>query len=78
MKKLVLELDDLNVQSFATTGGARGPRGTVRAHETETCVEQHCTDVCSLVLTCASCEGTCDQACQGDDTVDENRRIILY
>ena len=78
MKKLVLELDDLNVQSFATTGGARGPRGTVRAHETGTYDEQGGTDACSLVLTCNSCEGTCDQACQGDDTVDENRRIILY
>jgi hypothetical protein len=77
MKKLALKLDDLNVQSFHPTPPARDGRGTVQAHESGTYDEQGCTDACSLVLTCYSCE-TCEDACAPADTVDPNRRIIVY
>jgi hypothetical protein len=77
MKKLALKIDDLNVQSFATTSAARDERGTVHGHETETYDEQGCTDACSLVLTCYSCE-TCEEACDPANMVDPNRRIIVY
>jgi hypothetical protein len=80
MKKLALQLDDLDVQSFATTPPARDERCTVRGHESETYDEQACTDACSLVATCYTCD-TCDQACDPvytGDTADPGRRIILY
>ena len=76
MRKLALKLDALNVQSFHTLPAARGA-GTVRGHQEFATDEQACTDACSLVLTCYSC-GTCDAACDGGDTVDVPRRIILY
>jgi hypothetical protein len=80
MQKLALNLDDLRVQSFDTMPAARGGRGTVRAHESETYDELACSDACSLVATCYTCD-TCDQACAPvytDDTADPGRRIILY
>lgn len=78
MRKLALKLDELRVQSFATTPEAAAARGTVRGHETET--EQHaCSDACSLVLTCNSCEETCGAECDPTTTYDDpGRRIILY
>jgi len=36
MEKKNLTLSDLEVQSFATSGGATGERGTVRAHDAPT------------------------------------------
>jgi len=36
MEKKHLTLDELEVQSFATTGAAAGERGTVRAHDAPT------------------------------------------
>lgn len=33
MRKLKLEVDTLNVQSFAVTGGRRPPFGTVHGHQ---------------------------------------------
>jgi hypothetical protein len=36
MEKVRLTLDELHVQSFATTGDAAGQRGTVRGHDVPT------------------------------------------
>lgn len=59
MNKLVLKIDDLRVESFATDGARDVPRGTVRAHVEGgsdgsdpisvhvtyvTCVEEGCGD----------------------------------
>jgi hypothetical protein len=77
MQKLALNVDDLNVQSFETVPAAPARRGTVRGHETETHDEQGCTDACSLVLTCYTCE-TCDEACDPSEGPDTQRRIIVY
>lgn len=61
MKKLTLELQDLRVESFATTSPGKA-RGTVFGEQ--------CT--CNTVCTCpgcatcdVSCNGTCDAACPG-------------
>jgi len=77
MQKLALKLDELSVQSFDTMPAARDARGTVLGHQETTYDEQACTDACSLVPTCYSCD-TCDAACDPGDTVDVPRRIILY
>lgn len=77
MKKLALDLDDLDVQSFATTLTLEEIRCTVRGHLMEASRdEQACTDACSLVYTCATCE-SCDDAC-GPTDADPGRRIIVY
>lgn len=36
MNKTRLTVEDLQIQSFATTSAAGGPRGTVRAHDAPT------------------------------------------
>ena len=53
MKKLKLNLDDLKVESFATTSEATGlPKGTVRGYDP--CTEQiSCDDVTCGSITCA-------------------------
>jgi hypothetical protein len=74
MKKLTLDLEDLDVQSFATTCTGKELRCTVRGHLMEaTYDEQACTDACSLAYTCESCDEACDP---GD--ADAGRRIIVY
>jgi hypothetical protein len=79
MRKLALNMDDLDVQSFDTTPTLHDLRCTVRAHQMESYDELACSDACTLVLTCYSCE-TCEDACapQGTDTADPGRRIIVY
>jgi hypothetical protein len=75
MKKLALTLDDLNVQSFATTGAARGLRGTVRGHLDAASRDDFCSEAETQIYSCY----TCDDACQPDDGgVEQQRRIILY
>jgi hypothetical protein len=60
MRKLKLDLEDLSVESFATTPEARHEGGTVFGQQC-TCYTQ-CT--CPGCPTCdASCNGTCDQTC---------------
>ena len=77
MKKLVLDIDHLDVQSFSTTPTLKELRCTVRGHLMEaTYDEQACTAACSLHLTCAACE-TGDDACDPGGT-DAGRRIIVY
>jgi ferredoxin len=78
MQKLALKVEHLRVQSFDTMPAVHARRGTVRGHQDASYDELACTDVCSLVNTCASCD-TCEPACPPPaDTVDPGRRIILY
>lgn len=76
MQKLVLNPDDLKVQSFETTPAPDDRRGTVRGHMDDDDGGDgggdH-TDVCSAVYSCADWE-TCNAACN----VEQQRRIILY
>jgi hypothetical protein len=74
MKKLALNIDELNVQSFETT---RIPRelGTVRGHMDDDNGGDgggDYSDVCSAAYSCADWE-TCNAGC-----VEQQRRIILY
>ena len=62
MNKLKLDLDDLAVESFATTPEPHREGGTVFGQQC-TCYTQ-CT--CPGCPTCdASCNGTCDASCNG-------------
>ena len=61
MKKLKLQLDDLLVDTFYTSGGQK-EKGTVFGEQC-TCYTQ-CT--CPGCPTCnASCNGTCNASCNG-------------
>jgi hypothetical protein len=61
MKKLKLDLEDLSVESFATTPDPRRDGGTVFGQQC-TCYTQ-CT--CPGCPTCdASCNGTCGGTCE--------------
>lgn len=63
MEKLRLTLDDLQVQSFLTTGQEVGQRATVRAHDA-TVYEPECASV-ELGLTCDdTCGDTCPDTCR--------------
>lgn len=83
MKKLSLRLDHLGVQPFHTTPALRDLRCTVRAHQ-ESWDELACSAGCTLAQTCYSCESCADPCVPPppftttDDTVDPNRRVILY
>jgi hypothetical protein len=79
MKKLTLQLDDLDVQSFDTTSAAHALRGTVPAHLGAASNDDFCSDACgSQIYSCYTCD-TCDEACEPDDDgPDQQRRIILY
>ncbi len=66
MKKLKLDLEDLSVESFATTPEPRAEGGTVFGQQC-TCYTQ-CT--CPGCPTCdascnGTCGGTCDASCNG-------------
>ncbi len=75
MKKLVLSLDALAVQSLETSPAADGDRGTVlglqEGDESAACP--------SRIYSCVGCD-TYDDACAGGDTDAPalNRRIIVY
>jgi hypothetical protein len=82
MRKLSLDLDHLQVQSFDTMPAAPGARGAVLARQGETYDEIACAGpTCAPCATCESCD-TCDACtqtiCDPTDTADPNRRIILY
>ncbi|HEX6372208.1 MAG TPA: hypothetical protein VF006_25040 [Longimicrobium sp.] len=67
MEKVRLSLDELQVQSFATTGAAGDRRGTVRANDSTGPVD--CPTADPLWDTCwescwGSC-GSCHQSCEG-------------
>ena len=76
MKKLALKLDDLNVQSFATTSAMQELRCTVRGYLDDASHDE-CSDACgSYIYTCDACEETGDGGTGGDH--EQQRRIILY
>lgn len=73
MNKLRLELDDLHVDTFATSGAARGEGGTVRGYNVtrgpsydEPCIPDY-TDTCppTQYYTCATACGSCYNSCYG-------------
>jgi len=74
MEKTRLTVDDLEVQSFSTTDGATGSRGTVRGHDVRTDQVECPTgnvnwDTCWN--TCAGCGGggisdDCTAICESD------------
>ena len=74
MKKLALKLDDLNVQSFATTDDDRDVRGTVRGHLDDASRDDFCSEAETQIYSCYSC----DPACEPDEGPEQQRRIILY
>ena len=76
MKKLALNLDDLDVQSFDTTCDSRELRCTVRGYMDDDNGGDgggDYSDVCSAAYSCADWE-TCNAVCG----VEQQRRIILY
>lgn len=76
MKKLALNIDELNVQSFEITRVPREPRCTVRGYMDDDNGGDgggDYGDVCSAVHGCADRE-TCNAGCN----VEQQRRIILY
>ena len=65
MEKIRLSLDELTVQSFATTAGARAERGTVRGHDLPT-DQVECPTADPNWNTCwATCGDTCGDSCGG-------------
>jgi hypothetical protein len=65
MEKMRLNFDELQVQSFATSG-ADARRGTVRAHDAPT-DQVECPTVDPVWDSCwASCGGSCDCGGSGD------------
>ncbi|HEU0012485.1 MAG TPA: hypothetical protein VFQ45_02315 [Longimicrobium sp.] len=60
MRKLKLDLDELEVQSFDTTTDPGAPRGTVHGAETD---EETCEKSCWW--------GTCELHCSGGGTCNE-------
>jgi hypothetical protein len=69
-KKMMLDLDELVVESFATSG-RRAARGTVHGNAISdtTCFQDFCTCPTGSGITCeVSCDGTCDAACPGTNT----------
>jgi hypothetical protein len=76
MKKLALNIDELEVHSFETTDAPRELRCTVRGYMDDDNGGDgggDYSDVCSDVYSCAGWE-TCNAAC----SVEQQRRIILY
>lgn len=64
MEKVRLDLDELEVQSFVTTGADPQPRGTV--HGNEQCSCQCCPTDPALNTCWNSCADTCWATCAGD------------
>jgi hypothetical protein len=65
MEKVRLTLDELHVQSFATTGAETAGRGTVRAHDAPTDAVE-CPTADPVWDTCwGSCGDTCGGSCGG-------------
>jgi hypothetical protein len=76
MKKLMLDIDTLAVESFAV-GPAAEARGTVLGRETEESVDGGAT----AAYTCADCPTgywTCAPCNPEDERPDAGRRIIVY
>jgi hypothetical protein len=69
MRKVLLDLDSLDVQSFETTRPLRAPRGTVEAHDSDLTAggyEDTCGQSCTCFHVCHTNEASCP-ACQLSD-----------
>lgn len=65
MEKVRLDLDELAVQSFVTTGATNAQRGTV--HGAQDCTCQCCDTLDPNANTCwDTCANTCWASCYGD------------
>lgn len=62
MQKVRLELDELQVQSFTTTGPDASQRGTVRGNDDD-CTCQCCPTDPALNTCAATCPNTCWDTC---------------
>ncbi|HEX8903532.1 MAG TPA: hypothetical protein VF771_01680, partial [Longimicrobiaceae bacterium] len=65
MEKTRLKLDDLEVQSFPTTGGTGRERGTVRGHDLPTDPVECPTADPNWDTCCNTCGDTCGDSCGG-------------
>jgi len=66
MRKLKLELTDLEVASFPVGTDARAERGTVAGHKTDPAATANGGVTCDGGETCyASCGNTCQGTCSG-------------
>ncbi|HEX2081250.1 MAG TPA: hypothetical protein VHG08_26335 [Longimicrobium sp.] len=73
MNKLRMALEDLVVESFATAGGPRAERGTVRGMEPVGESEEGHSWCCYTVYVDQSCPDTCDDTvcnCSGQRSCD--------
>ena len=69
MRKLTLEIDNLDVQSFDT--GADGGRGTVRGRDSAELETEWCTGYPDcLSKQCATPADTCNDSCGCTDTCE--------
>jgi hypothetical protein len=69
MRKLTLEIDNLDVQSFDT--GADGDRGTVRGHDTGELETEWCTGYPDCLSEhCPTPADTCNDSCGCTDTCE--------
>ena len=67
MRKVKLDLDAIQVESFEASGGG-GTRGTVRGHLCPCCCCDPCC--CTCCDTCqATCPATCPYTCAGDTCI---------
>ena len=68
MRKLKLEIADLEVASFSPLAQDDGPRGTVAGHKTAPPATQDGGATCNGAYTCGgdnTCYQTCANTCQG-------------
>lgn len=64
MKKIVLDVEALNVTTFETQSATHGPRGTVEAHATTLCNTTRCDTALYRTAGCATCgAGSCADTC---------------
>ncbi|HEU0301638.1 MAG TPA: hypothetical protein VFR37_19440 [Longimicrobium sp.] len=71
MKKLLLKLDDLRVDTF-TTAEQRGVKGTVQGHY-GTAHTQPIQQTCDV-----SCDVTCEYTCDGYGTIPPGQAACVW
>jgi hypothetical protein len=81
VRKLILDLDSLRVETFDTSPGARGHRGTVKGYATDWNCPTH--DVPTLqhsciIATCGYSCDTCGYSCDGGCTTGGTEPGTVY
>ena len=69
MRKLSLSLEELAVESFATTADDANRGGTVLARAAETGAEPPCNSPLCGPTPLSMCDDTCDASCDGTSGV---------